>query len=133
MRSPRPVLARGPDLRLKEAEDIEAPAFRRGIGVRAAQLARGLPGRAKKSPVARALGASFFLLDRLDVHRLVALRARGHVEGHLLALLQGLEAASLDRREVGEQILAAAVRSDDAEALGIVEPLDRTCTHLRIS
>jgi hypothetical protein len=30
---------------------------------------------------------------------------------------------------MGEQILAAAVRGDETEALGIVEPLDCTCTH----
>ena len=38
---------------------------------------------------------------------------------------------SLNRRVVGEQILSAAIRSDEAEAFSIVEPLNNTCDHDR--
>src|SRR5712664_2728139 len=89
----------------------------------------------EKSPVARAFYSqpAPLLRDGLDVDGLIAFRAGRDIEGHLLVLLQGLETAALDRREVGEQILAAAVRGDEPETLGVVEPLDRTCTHLHIS
>src|SRR5712692_532426 len=89
----------------------------------------------EKSPAARAffIGLRRLLRDRLDVDGLIAFRTGGDIEGHLLVLLQRLEAAALDRREVGEQILAAAIRGDEPETLGVVEPLDRTCTHLHIS
>src|SRR5438552_6978986 len=88
----------------------------------------------EKSPAARAFFSACGLLrDGLDVDGLVAFRPGGHIERHLLVFLQGLEAAALDRREVREQILAAAVRGDEPETLGVVEPLDRTCTHLHIS
>src|SRR5712671_2058637 len=126
-----------------EAEDIEALRFCRGIGFRGANIdlrpempRNPLFGRPnEKSPVARAFFSqpAPLLRDGLDVDRLIAFRARGDIEGHLLVFLQGLETAALDRREVREQILAAAVRSDEPEALGIVEPLDRTCIHLNIS
>src|SRR5205823_6950868 len=68
-------------------------------------------------------------LDRLDVARLLALRALGHFEADLLAFLQGLESRHVDRREVSEQIFAAAVRCNETETLGVVEPLDCTSCH----
>jgi hypothetical protein len=37
--------------------------------------------------------------------------------------LEGLEPATLNFREVSEEIVAACVRGDEAEALGVVEPL----------
>jgi len=72
-------------------------------------------------------------LHRLDVRRLVALRPGGDVEGNLLPVLQALEARTLDRREMREQVLAAAVRSNEAEALRIVEPLDCSSCHDRLA
>src|SRR5207302_5854334 len=48
---------------------------------------------------------------------------------HLVVLLQGLEPARLDGREVHEEILAAVIGRDEAEALGVVEPLYGTCIH----
>src|SRR5258705_12004387 len=88
----------------------------------------------EKSPVARAFYSQPPLLrDGLDVDRLIAFRAGGDIEGHLLVFLQGLETAALDRRQVREQILAAAIRSGEAEALGIRELLNRTFSHLMIS
>src|SRR5579884_641083 len=47
----------------------------------------------------------------------------------LVALVQRLVAVSLDRAEVHEQILAAAVRGDEAVTLLGAEPLDRTDRH----
>ena len=46
-------------------------------------------------------------------------------ELHLLAFLQVLEAFASDRREMDEDI-GAAVTFDEAEALGAIEPLNRT-------
>src|SRR3546814_5840062 len=56
---------------------------------------------------------------------LQALLALHDLERDLLAFLQRLEAVSLDRAEMDEQVLAA-FRGDEAEALGVVEPLDGT-------
>src|SRR5918994_1909122 len=69
-------------------------------------------------------------LQRLDVRRGRTLLALRHVEGDLLAVLQRLEAGALDRAVMGEQILAAVVRRDESEALGVVEPLHGTCSHV---
>src|SRR3954469_19145826 len=68
-------------------------------------------------------------LDQLDVGCARAFRALLNFVLHLVVLLQRLEAARLDGREVHEKILAAIVRGDEAEALGVVEPLYITCTH----
>src|SRR5258708_3771149 len=69
--------------------------------------------------------------DRRDLRRLLAFGARGDLEGNLLVLLERLEArAALDLGEMREQVLAAAVRGDEAVALGVVEPLDRACAHV---
>src|SRR5690606_5989517 len=59
----------------------------------------------------------------LDFFSLQALLALRDLEGDLLAFLERLEAAALDRAEMDEQVVAA-LRGDEAEALGIVEPLD---------
>src|SRR5215204_508294 len=45
------------------------------------------------------------------------------VELHVLAFVQRLEAAALDGRVVNEQILAPVLGSDEAETLGVIEPL----------
>src|SRR5688572_26451352 len=67
----------------------------------------------------------------LDVARLLlALVARGDFERHLLAFLERLESRHVDGGEMGEEILAAAVRSNEAEALRVVEPLNSTGCHL---
>src|SRR5918993_1487287 len=68
-------------------------------------------------------------LQRLDVRRGRTLLALRHVEGDLLAVLQRLEAGALDRAVMGEQILAAVIRRDESETLGVVEPLHGTCSH----
>jgi hypothetical protein len=58
--------------------------------------------------------AESVLLLRLDIRGLLALRAGGDVEHHALVLRQGLEAGRIDCREVGEQIVAAIIRFDEA-------------------
>src|SRR5690606_10666282 len=61
-----------------------------------------------------------------DVLRRRALLALHDVELDPLALAQGLEARPLDRRMVDEAVLVTAVRGDEPEALGVVEPLHRS-------
>ena len=61
-------------------------------------------------------------LERADVLSLPAFWALGDVELHGLALLQALEAACLDRREVHKYIFAS-LPADKAVAFGIVKPL----------
>ena len=61
-------------------------------------------------------------LERLYVFSLQALRALRNVELHCLTLLQALEAACLDRREVHKNILTT-LTADEAIAFGVVEPL----------
>src|SRR5215208_77439 len=70
------------------------------------------------------------LLERLDVVGLQALGAALHFELHLLTFLQRLEAGHLDRGVMREQIFAALARGNEAEAFGVVEPLDGTGCHL---
>jgi hypothetical protein len=67
--------------------------------------------------------------DLLDVGGARPLGALLHIVLHLVRFLEGLEAARLDRGEVDEEILAAIVRGDEAETLGVVEPLYGTCAH----
>src|SRR3954471_6299971 len=69
-------------------------------------------------------------LHRLHVLRLQALRALGHVEGHLLTLGQGTETFPDNGGVVAEDICAAVVLRDEAKALRIVEPLHGTSRHL---
>ena len=66
--------------------------------------------------------ALFKSLERLNVFSLPALGPLGDVELHCLALLQALETACLDRREVHKNILAI-LTADEAIAFGVVEPL----------
>src|SRR6266480_3112031 len=69
-------------------------------------------------------------LHGLDVGGARALGALLDLVLHLIVLLQRLEPARLDGREVHEEILAAVIGRDEAEALGVVEPLYGTCTHV---
>jgi hypothetical protein len=67
----------------------------------------------------------FATLERLDVFRLPALGALGHVELHRLALLKALETSRLDRREMHKNVFAT-LTADEAVAFGVVEPLHRS-------
>src|SRR3954465_13264910 len=68
-------------------------------------------------------------LKRLDRRRLLALRAVLDLEFDFLVLLEGLESRTLDLGEVREEVLAAAIGFDEAEALGVVEPFHGTGAH----
>src|ERR1051325_1110762 len=63
------------------------------------------------------------VLDGDDVRRLQAFGAVGDFELDGCAFSEGTEAAGLDRAEVDEDVLSA-LRGDEAEALGVVEPFD---------
>ena len=70
-----------------------------------------------------------YLVGGEDVLRLGALLALGDVEGHALALLELTEALGGDVRVVGEDVRAATVLLDEAEALFRVEPLHGAKCH----
>ena len=61
-------------------------------------------------------------LEGADVISLPALRPLGDVKLHRLALLQALESARLDRREVHKNVFAT-LTADEAVAFGVIEPL----------
>ena len=69
--------------------------------------------------------------DRADVSRLLAFRASRYIKLHLLVFSQGLETISLNCGEVCEQVFATIIRSDEAEAFGVIEPLDGTSCHIK--
>src|SRR6185437_4460239 len=61
--------------------------------------------------------------NRRDVFGLQALLTVDHLEAHLLPFLQALEARTSDGAEMDEHV-GAAFTADEAEPLGVVEPLD---------
>src|SRR5207237_4137399 len=67
-------------------------------------------------------------LGLANVRGLETLGAACHLELHLVAFRQTLEALRGDGAEVDEDVLAALL-GDEAEALRIVEPLDSTVCH----
>src|SRR5689334_15410271 len=94
------------------------------------------PARHNKKPHAKAWGFSFTSRREergsgrhFHARSLGALRALGDFELHALAFLQAAEALGVDGREMDEHVLPAVFRRDEAKALGVVEPLDRTETH----
>src|SRR5437016_5396852 len=72
------------------------------------------------------------LFGLLDVRCLLALRAIDNLELHLFPFTKGLEAVALDRREVDKNVFAT-IASNEAIALAIVKPLDRTSWHATFS
>src|SRR6185295_6493056 len=70
-----------------------------------------------------------FASDLADVGGLEPLGALGHLELDLIALGEALEALRLDGVEVHEHVVAGLL-GDEAIALCIVEPLDRSLCHL---
>src|SRR3954453_18648491 len=68
-------------------------------------------------------------LERRDVDGLGALVPGLGVEGDLRSLGQRLEAAAVDPRVMDEEVLAALVGGDEAEALVVVEPLHGSGRH----
>src|SRR5690606_7417747 len=71
------------------------------------------------------------LFGGLDPRRLLALGPLHDLELDFLSFFQGLEAVHLDRREMREEVFAAFIGRDEAEAFCIVEPLDGTGCHNR--
>src|SRR5688500_18007020 len=65
----------------------------------------------------------------LDVGRLLALGALRHIEGDLLAFLEGLEALHLDRGEMREEVFAAVVGCNEPVPLRVIEPLHSSGCH----
>src|SRR3954452_24704280 len=70
--------------------------------------------------------------DGADVLRLRALRTLRDVELDLLVLVEGLVALRLDGRVVHEDVVAAVLLRNEAEALLGVEPLDGALSHARL-
>src|SRR5688500_12811981 len=64
-------------------------------------------------------------LQRLDRIRLQSLLALHNGETDLLSFLEALEALALDRAEMHEHVFAV-LPADEAESLGVVEPLHCT-------
>ena len=71
------------------------------------------------------------LLQALDVGSLLAFRALRDFELDFLTFFEGLKTGHIDCGEVREQILAAAIRSDEGKAFGIIEPFNSTSCHKR--
>src|SRR5690606_2652588 len=89
-------------------------------------------GRTKKAPRERGLecgGGCRESLGRLDPGRLCALGALLHFVADPLAFLQAAEALGIDRGEMHENVCAAVLGRDEAEALGVVEPLHGAVLH----
>jgi ATP:corrinoid adenosyltransferase len=63
---------------------------------------------------------------------LQAFGATLHFELDLLAFLERLEAAHLDRGVMREQVFTALGRGNEAEAFGVVEPLYGTGCHVHL-
>src|SRR4051794_21517147 len=70
--------------------------------------------------------------ERANVLRLRALGALRDVELDLLVLVQGLVALALDGRVVHEDVVAAVLLRNEAEALLGVEPLDSALSHAHL-
>src|SRR3954451_18250061 len=87
------------------------------------------PGRTKAPAGRRGPSRGGTGSDRNDVLRLRALGALGDLELHALVLVQRAVALGRDRRVVDEDVCAAAVLGDEAEALLSVEPLHGTLCH----
>jgi hypothetical protein len=69
------------------------------------------------------------LRDRANVRGLKALGALLDLELNLLPFSEAAKAIGLNRSVVAENVFAAAILSDEAKALRIVEPLDGTSCH----
>src|SRR5690606_38643749 len=97
-----------------------------------AHRARGDRARRKKTPHQAGLKNHDVCssgVGRLHAGGLRALRALRDLVTDALAFLQAAEALGLDRREVHEDIRAAVLGCDEAEALGVVEPFHCAVLH----
>lgn len=86
--------------------------------------------RHKKTPPERGfLKAGLNQSRSLNVGCLLALWTLRDFELNFLTFFERLEAVHLDCGKVCEQIFAAVVRSNEAEALRVVKPFNGTCCH----
>jgi hypothetical protein len=83
----------------------------------------------KKTPQREVFTSGAGGLSRLDVGSLLAFRALRDFELNFLTFFEGLETVHVDCGEVCEQVLAAIIRSDEAKAFGVIEPLNGTSCH----
>jgi len=72
------------------------------------------------------------ILDRTNLRGLRTFLAVGGDVFDALTFLEGLEAIALDLGEMREEIFAAALRRDETEAFGFIEPLDGTLCHEKL-
>src|SRR6478609_9034486 len=70
------------------------------------------------------------LFGRLEVDSCRPAALGGDLVADLLAFVQAIEAGALDGADMDEDVLAALLRLDEAEALGGIEPLNSTSWHL---
>src|SRR5688572_19254039 len=105
-------------------------------GARSVSTQRGTsPSRVATAPTERAhlSGPSQSSMtessDELDVHRARALGVVLLLIGDALVVLKRAEALGHDRGVVDEEVLAALVRRDEAEALLVTEELDGSLRH----
>src|SRR5437016_1255703 len=131
------LLAQRRDLGLLEALRVrqQRPQLERGelVDLLLAPLRHPAPGQDRRGTDVFDDRTWFHLagpLHGLDVGGARALGALLDLVLHLVVILQRLEPARLDGRAVHEEILAAVIGRDEAEALGVVEPLYGTCTHV---
>jgi hypothetical protein len=71
--------------------------------------------------------------SHLKIHRSQLAALLLHVIGDLLAIVETIQACTLDGADMNEDVLSAAVGLDKAETLCGVEPLHRACSHVRPS
>src|SRR5215204_224234 len=69
-------------------------------------------------------------LDGADVLRLHALLALRRLVGDLLAFFKRLESAATYPAVMHEEVIATLIRGDEAVALLVIEPLDRSLGHM---
>src|SRR3954447_4624336 len=93
------------------------------------KIERRRDARSRRWRAAFAARPQMTLLERGDVDGLGALVPGLGVEGDLRALRQRLEAVGVDAGVMDEEVLAALVGRDEAEALVVVEPLDGSGSH----
>src|SRR5918992_1355550 len=99
--------------------------------VATAHVDRSGPGQGARARGPRAEGIGWGLgSDGADVVRLRALLALAGFEANPLALLQRLVPSPGDGRVVDEDVLAAVVGGNEAEALLAVEPLHGAVRHI---
>src|SRR5471032_3291470 len=68
----------------------------------------------------------------LEIHSRVLAAILLNFVGDLLAFIEAVQTSALNGADVHEHILATAVRLNETETLGGVEPLNRTCSHVCI-